>query len=214
MPGRLRAGKLRTAIGREGFEEQMVSRLAGKFEDEIRFFRGWLSRPKTVGSIVPTSTIAARSMASVVRPDSGLPVLEIGPGTGVITRQILARGVAPQNLYLVEYCEDFVVSLRNGFAGVNVIEGDAFHLDTTLGDMRDAVFDCVVSGMPLLNFPVAQRIALVESVLDRVPPGRPLIQFTYGPRPPAPAGGGNYKVAHYDFVLRNIPPARLWTYSR
>ncbi len=205
-------------MGQEGFEDRMsanlASRLAGKFEDEIRFFRGWLNGPRTVGSIVPTSTIAARSMASVVRPHSGLPVLEIGPGTGVITRQILARGVAPRDLYLIEYCEDFVIALRKSFAGVNVIQGDAFQLDTTLGDMREARFDCVVSGMPLLNFPVSQRIALVESLLDRLPAGRPLIQFTYGPRPPAPAGGGNYKVAHYDFVLRNIPPARLWTYSR
>lgn len=192
----------------------LASRLAGRFEDELRFFRGWLNGPRMVGSIVPTGAVAARSMASVVRPESGLPVLEIGPGTGVITRQILARGIAPKDLYLIEYSEDFVAALRSGFAGVNVIHGDAFQLEATLGDMRGAMFDCVVSGMPLLNFPVAQRIALVESLLDRLPAGRPLIQFTYGPRPPAPAGGGNYKVAHHDFVLRNIPPARLWTYSR
>ena len=58
--------------------------LAEKFDDELRFFRGWIDRPKSVGSIVPTSSIAARRMASVVDPHSGLPVLEIGPGLGMV----------------------------------------------------------------------------------------------------------------------------------
>jgi phosphatidylethanolamine/phosphatidyl-N-methylethanolamine N-methyltransferase len=179
--------------------------LAEKFDDELKFFRG---------SIVPTSSIAARRMASVVDPSSGLPVLEVGPGTGVITRAILALGVKPENLYLVEYSPDFVRHLRMLFPGVNVIQGDAFNLDETLGDKRGMVFDSVVSGVPLLNFPVPQRVRYVEGLLDRIPPGRPIMQLTYGPLSPVPAGRGNYRVEHFDFVLRNIPPTQLWVYRR
>ena len=80
--------------------------LAEKFDDELKFFKGWIDRPKAVGSIVPTSSITARKMASIVNPASGLPVLEVGPGTGVITRAILARGVKPENLYALEYSPD------------------------------------------------------------------------------------------------------------
>jgi phosphatidylethanolamine/phosphatidyl-N-methylethanolamine N-methyltransferase len=178
--------------------------LAEKFDDELKFFKGWIDKPKAVGSIVPTSSIAARRMASVVDARSGLPVLEVGPGTGVVTRAILARGVRPENLYLVEYSPDFVGHLRSQFPGVNVIQGDAFDLDETLGEKRGMVFDSVVSGVPLLNFPVSQR----------VPTGRPIMQLTYGPLSPVPAGRGNYKVEHYDFVLRNIPPTQLWVYRR
>ncbi|RWM78212.1 MAG: SAM-dependent methyltransferase, partial [Mesorhizobium sp.] len=86
--------------------------LAEKFDDELKFFKGWIDKPKAVGSIVPTSSITARKMASVVNPKSGLPVLEVGPGTGVITRAILAQGVKPENLYAVEYSTDFVRHLR------------------------------------------------------------------------------------------------------
>ena len=188
--------------------------LAEKFDDELKFFKGWIDKPKTVGSIVPTSTIAARRMASVVNPDSGLPVLELGPGTGVITRAILARGVKPENLYSIEYSNDFVRHLTAQFPGANIIKGDAFDLDTTLGDRRGMVFDSVVSGVPLLNFPVAQRIRYIEDLLGRIPPGRPIMQLTYGPLSPVPAGRGDYKVEHYDFVLRNIPPTQLWVYRR
>ena len=115
--------------------------LATKFDDELRFFKGWIDKPKAVGSIVPTSSVTARRMASVIDPNSGLPVLEVGPGTGVITRAILARGIKPENLLAVEYSEDFVRHLKKHYPGVDVIQGDAFDLDKTLGDKRDMIFD-------------------------------------------------------------------------
>ncbi|MER8545696.1 phospholipid N-methyltransferase PmtA [Mesorhizobium sp. M0684] len=188
--------------------------LAEKFDDELKFFKGWIDKPKAVGSIVPTSSITAGKMASIVDPTSGLPVLEVGPGTGVITRAILAQGIKPENLYAVEYSTDFVRHLRQLYPGVNVIEGDAFNLDATLGDKRDLIFDSVISGVPLLNFPVAQRIAYVESLLDRIPAGRPIVQLTYGPLSPIPPGRGDYTVEHFHFVIRNIPPTQLWIYRR
>ncbi|RWF76279.1 MAG: methyltransferase domain-containing protein [Mesorhizobium sp.] len=188
--------------------------LAEKFDDELKFFKGWIDKPKAVGSIVPTSSTTARKMASVVNPNSGLPVLEVGPGTGVITRAILAQGVKPENLYAVEYSPDFVRHLRQLYPGVNVIEGDAFNLDATLGDKSGLTFDSVISGVPLLNFPVAQRIAYVESLLDRIPTGRPIVQLTYGPLSPIPPGRGDYTVEHFHFVIRNIPPTQLWIYRR
>lgn len=188
--------------------------LASKFDDELRFFKGWIDKPKAVGSIVPTSSVTARRMASVIDPDAGLPVLEVGPGTGVITRAILARGIKPENLYAVEYSEDFVRHLETHYPGVNVIRGDAFDLDATLGDKRGLVFDSVISGVPLLNFPVARRVAYLEDLLDRIPAGRPVVQLTYGPMSPIPAGRGDYTVKHFDFVIRNIPPTQLWIYRR
>jgi len=187
---------------------------AEKFDDELRFFKGWIDRPKSVGSIVPTSSVTARRMASVIDLNSGLPVLEVGPGTGVITRAILARGVKPKNLYTVEYSPEFVRHLRQHFRDVNVIEGDAFDLGRTLGDRQDLRFDSVISGVPLLNFPVERRIAYLESLLDRIPHGRPVVQLTYGPRSPIPPGIGDYTVEHFHFIIRNIPPTQLWIYRR
>ena len=188
--------------------------LAEKFDDELKFFKGWMDKPKAVGSIVPTSSITARRMASVIDIDSRLPVLEVGPGTGVITKAILARGVRPENLYTVEYSTNFVRHLRRLYPAVNVIEGDAFNLADTLGDKRDMTFDCAISAVPLLNFPVGRRIAYLENLLERIPTGRPVMQITYGPLSPVPAGKGDYTVKHFDFIMRNIPPAHLWVYRR
>lgn len=191
-----------------------LQRLTRRFDEELKFIKGWIDQPRAVGAMLPTSSVTARRMASVVNPESGLPVLELGPGTGVITKAILERGVAPEKLYSIEYSADFVEHLIEQFPGVNIIEGDAFNLDETLGENRGLTFDTIVSGVPLLNFPVEQRVAYVEDLLDRVPPGRPIVQLTYGPKSPVPAGKGNYVVEHLDFVLRNFPPTQLWLYRR
>lgn len=188
--------------------------LAAKFDEELRFFRGWMDKPKAVGSIVPTSGVTARRMASIVRPDCNDLVLELGPGTGVITRAILAQGIKPENLVSVEYSADFVERLNRDMPGVNFVHGDAFDLATTLAPWKDRQFDSVVSAIPLLNFPVPTRVSLMESLLDLLPAGRPVIQITYGAVSPVPAGKGSYKVERFDFIVRNIPPAHLWIYTR
>ncbi len=185
-----------------------------KFDEELKFFKGWIDKPKAVGAIVPTSSVTSRRMASIINPDSGLPVLEIGPGTGVITKAILARGIKPEELYTVEYSPNFVRHLRRLYPQVNVIEGDAFNLDEALGEKRDTIFDCVISAVPLLNFPIGRRVAYLQDLLGRIPTGRPVMQITYGPLSPIPAGKGDYSVKHFDFIMRNIPPAHLWVYRR
>lgn len=193
---------------------RLKERLGKKFDEEIRFFRGWKNNMKAVGSITPTSGVTARRMASVINPHSGLPVLELGPGTGVITKAILGCGVAPEKLFSVEFSTDFYQHLVRTFPGVNFINGDAFDLDKTLGDARDQTFDSVISAVPLLNFPMHQRVSLITDLLSRMEPGRPVIQISYGPMSPVIAMPDRYQISHYDFVVRNIPPAQLWVYKR
>ena len=86
-----------------------LRRFAEKFDDELKFFKGWIDKPRAVGSIVPTSSVTARRMASIIDTSSGLPVLEVGPGTGVITKAILGRGVkpsdsTPSNIRMISSC--------------------------------------------------------------------------------------------------------------
>lgn len=195
-------------------ELRLKERLGRKFDEEIRFFKGWIDGPKSVGAILPTSAVTARRMASVINPASGLPVLELGPGTGIITKAIIDRGVAAENIVSIEYSTDFYQHLKRTIPGVNFINGDAFDLDTTIGDWKDRKFDAVISAIPMLSFPMEKRIALLEDLLDRMPPGRPVVQITYSPVSPIDARPDRFHIRHLDFVVRNIPPAQLWVYSR
>ena len=190
----------------------LVRQFRSRFSDELRFLSGLKRQPKAVGAIWPTGQIMARRMASVVDPNSGLPVLELGPGTGVITHAILERGIAHKLLHAVEFSQSFAEQLKLRFPAIHVHIGDAFNLNDTLGASAPRHFDCAISALPLLNFPMAMREKLVRDVLALLPAGRPLIQFSYGPFAPVPVKPGSWSVERYDFVLRNIPPARLWIY--
>jgi phosphatidylethanolamine/phosphatidyl-N-methylethanolamine N-methyltransferase len=185
----------------------------GPLSDNLRFFRALIARPKNIGAIVPSGPALARAIARQIDPHRPGPVLELGPGTGVITQAILERGVAPADLTLIEYDEDFARHNAARFAGVQVIQGDAFDLVKTLGARFERPFTAIVSGLPLLNFPVAMRRRLVEGALGHLAPGAPLVQFSYGPHAPvAPPAG--YGVARAATVWANIPPARVWVYRR
>ncbi len=193
----------------------LKEKIEQKFDEEIRFFKGWIDKPKRVGAILPTSSITARKMASVINPQSGLPVLELGPGTGIITKAILERGVAPEKLVSVEFSTDFYNHLVENFPGVNFINGDAFDIENTLGEKwKGQQFDSVVSAIPLLSFPMYRRVQLINALLDLLPPGRPVVQITYSPVSPVIAWPDDYHIEHFDFVVRNIPPAQLWIYRK
>jgi phosphatidylethanolamine/phosphatidyl-N-methylethanolamine N-methyltransferase len=138
-------------------------------------------------------------------------VLELGPGTGVITEAILNRGIAPERLTLVEYDREMAARLARRFPGVRVIEGDAFDLPRTLGPLAAQTYSGIVSGLPLLNFPTLRRRAYVEGVCRLLSPGAPLVQFSYGVNAPvmAPPGFGVTRAA---LIWANLPPARVWVY--
>jgi phosphatidylethanolamine/phosphatidyl-N-methylethanolamine N-methyltransferase len=189
----------------------LKDRFKNKFSEELRFWNGLKSQPKTVGAVWPTGPVMARSMASIVNTDAELPVLELGPGTGAITKAIMERGLAPSKLHAVEFSPQFARELRLRFPTIHVHEGDAFNLSASVGDMH---FDCAISALPLLNFPSDMRVQFIIDVLARLPRSRPLIQFSYGPAAPVPAKSGQFSVERHDFVLRNIPPARIWIYRQ
>src|SRR5215469_8011023 len=155
--------------------------------DNLRFLRALIARPKLVGAVAPSSRALARAIADEVDPARPGPILELGPGTGVITQALLERGLVPERLTAVEYDPDFAGGIAARFPGVQVIQGDAFDLTHTLGQRHAERFAAIVSGIPLLNFPVARRRAYVEGLMHRLLPGAALIQFSYGLHAPAPA---------------------------
>ena len=180
--------------------------------DNLRFLRALITRPKHVGAVAPSSRALGRAIADQVDPSRPGPVLELGPGTGAITQALLER-IAPERLTAVEYDADFALGITQRFPGVQVIQGDAFDLDRTLGARCEERFAAIVSGIPLLNFPPARRQAYVQGLMERLLPDAPFVQFSYGVHAPAPAPMG-CNVDCAALVWGNLPPARVWVYRK
>src|SRR3984957_20173107 len=100
--------------------------------DELRFLRRLLARPQQIGAIAPSSAVLARAMAREVDPGRPGPILELGPGTGVVTAALIARGVAPERIVSVEFDAELGRLMTERFPRVHVICGDAFDLAQTL----------------------------------------------------------------------------------
>jgi phosphatidylethanolamine/phosphatidyl-N-methylethanolamine N-methyltransferase len=182
--------------------------------DEVRFLKTWASRPLTTGAVTASGKALARAMAAPVDPAWDGVVVELGPGTGAVTAALLERGVAPERLVAIEYNPDFAEHLAERFPGIRVICGDAYDLGATLRKAGVGSVSAVVSSLPLLTRPPMERRALVEAALGILPEGRPLVQFSYAFAPPVAADRGRWSIAATDWIFMNLPPARVWTYSR
>ena len=88
-------------------------------QDFILFAREFFASPFQVAAVSPSSRYLARAMAAGFGAKTG-PVVEFGPGTGQLTRGILAAGVPPTDLTLIEMSADFARHLASEFAGVTV----------------------------------------------------------------------------------------------
>lgn len=181
--------------------------------EHLHFLKGLIARPKNVGAITPSSPALSRAIAQQVDPTIPGRVLELGPGTGVVTEALIERGIEPSRITAIEYDPDFVRMVAARFPGVHVMEGDAFDLRKTLANSDGEAFAAIVSGLPLLNHPVERRRALIEGALAKLKPGAPYVQFSYGTRPPIPAPMGA-TVKRAALILMNLPPARVWVYRR
>ncbi len=184
------------------------------------FLRRWLRNPLSMGAVVPSGRLLAEAMArATVAEVAGRDghVIELGAGTGEVTKALLAAGIPAERLALVEREPELAVFLRRHFPGPRIVEGDAARLPRLLEQQRIGPAAAVVSSLPLLSLPAAIVTGIVHSVFEVLPRGAALVQFTYGPSPPVPKAlreGLHLVGAHGRRIWRNVPPAVVWTFRR
>lgn len=177
--------------------------------DWLNFVQRMARNPRAIGAISPASAALAQAMAAQV--DFSLPgrVLELGPGTGAVTKALIGRGMGPGSVVAIEADATFARLLRARFPGLEVVEGDATDARRL---ERLGPFSAIISSLPLLNFPNHERAALVRELLRLLPPGSPFVQYSYGVKPPLPRSA-EVRITLAAKVWRNMPPARIWVFQ-
>jgi len=185
--------------------------------DDLDFFRLWLRQPLKVGAVVPSGRALAKAMAACI--DAGAPgaVVELGGGTGAVTRAILAAGVVPADLIVVERVAALCRVIAARFPGVRVLYADARDLDALLREAGVAHVKAVVSGLPLLSMEREACRRILAASFAVLGEAGLFVQFTYGPASPIShetraALGIVGERAHW--VVSNLPPATVWRYRR
>src|SRR5262245_40351058 len=164
------------------FEERKGIRI----DDELRFFKTWIEKPLSMGSVTPSGKALARTMASYVDPGIKGPVIELGPGTGPVTEALVAAGVDPSRLVLVEFDPTFCRLLAERYPTATVVQGDAYGLKRLLQTVLGQPAAAVVSGLPLFTKPLKMRLRLLSEAFTLMAPDAPFVQFTYAAISPIP----------------------------
>ncbi|WP_084484927.1 methyltransferase domain-containing protein [Methylosinus sp. LW3] len=185
------------------------------FAAAIPFLREWMRSPRSVAAVLPSGQALASLITKDISAVTG-PVLELGPGTGVFTQALLARGVRQQDLTLIEYGSDFARLLQRRFPEARVLWMDAALLDRH-ELYRDAPVGAVVCGLGFLNMPQEKIAAIVKGAFRYLRQDGAFYFFTYGERcsvPDAVLAELDLEATHVGKTFRNVPPAAVYRITR
>ena len=185
--------------------------------DETLLFLGQMARRmRVLGTAVPSGPVVAKAMVRAVGDlAENKVILELGPGTGSFTRELISR--FPKNrVVAIEFVEAFSKHLEKSMPSVTVVNGCAsdvlFHLEKL--NIHPNEVGAVVSGLPFLSLPdelIPKIMSSIESVLQ---PGGRLVQITFSRK-----GWDRFEMPGFTResvkrVWRNVPPAFVMTFVR
>jgi phospholipid N-methyltransferase len=142
----------------------------------FEFVRQGIRNHTTVGSVLPSSKGLCRGMARVAlerEEGKNLRILEVGPGTGPVTGEMLKQLRQGDSLEGVELNPEFCEILKKRFPKLSI------HQVSILDFEAPHRFDRIVSGLPLANFPAEMVEAIYKKLFELLAPDGTFIMFHY-----------------------------------
>lgn len=192
----------------------MAKKLIATLNDTTLFLQEWLANPKGTGSVVPSSKRLAAAMARWLPEDRDSFVLELGPGTGVVTEALIERGLREEKLVAIERNPKLTDLLRQRFPRAQIICGDAWQMDTLLRNRGIENVGAIMSSLPLLCFSVEQAEVLAQKIRTVLEPNGNWVQYSYGIHKLKPRGASSFQLHASKIVWLNLPPARVSVFQK
>jgi len=139
--------------------------------ERMEFFGAFLRRPARVGAILPSSSALAREMVWNCNLREADTVVELGPGTGAITRMIV-EAIGKETLFFaLELDRRNFHGLRRRFPHVKVYHDSAENMPKYLGQHDRLKADCVISALPWGNMRPKLQSQILGAIFDSLRPG-------------------------------------------
>ena len=175
----------------------------------FRYIKNFI-QDKNVASITPSSTFCVRRVCKHIDFTEPNIIIEYGPGTGVFTREILARQKPGSELHAVELNPDFVEELKKLTGeGYRVHHASAAEVADRLGEEYRNKVDYIVSGIPFSFLDEATKMELLKVSKDLLKPGGKFLAYqTSGHlKEPLTEVFGNVDT---EYEVLNIPPMMIY----
>jgi phosphatidylethanolamine/phosphatidyl-N-methylethanolamine N-methyltransferase len=148
-------------------------------KDIISFVRQAVLHPVSTGAGLPTSRWVATTMANALDIAPGKRFIELGCGTGPMTRQIVAQLDQLHDFFVVELSPAFCKIVQKKFPDVKVYQDTYENLSQLLHMHQWASVDGVISGIPWANFSKDRQCKGVELIHEQLAEGGVFVAFTY-----------------------------------
>jgi phospholipid N-methyltransferase len=176
------------------------------------FFKEFFKNKKLVGSIRPSSKSLTDKMLLPIDFSKAKIIVELGPGTGVFTREILERMAPDAQLLVFELHDQFYHNLKTTIADkrCHFIHDSAEKIGQYLEHYNVHKADVVVSSLPLANFSKDLRGSIVSAAKNSLSKNGVMTQFQYSLQ------SKNYLKSKFprvkvNYTFWNFPPAFVYT---
>jgi phospholipid N-methyltransferase len=177
-----------------------------KLSDSLNLIKSF----KTSGTITPSSKVLIKTLLAPIDFESARCIIELGPGTGCVTRSILERMHADCVLICFEVNSDFIEQLNAlQDARLRVVNACASSIRTILDDLDILEVDHIVSSLPLALIDDDVVASILESVRSNLREGGRFLQYQYSLNNYAELKP-IFKDVKLDFTFRNMPPAFVY----
>jgi phosphatidylethanolamine/phosphatidyl-N-methylethanolamine N-methyltransferase len=176
--------------------------------------------PRTVGAVAPSSRALATEMVRGLDLSASTTVVELGPGTGVVTRAIAERLGPAARALAIDIEPAFVSAIRQRFPRIEAVCGSAADLPALLRARDMFPVDHIISGLPFASLPGEVTATILDAVAASLRPGGTFTTFQYLHGYPTPLAKSFRRAltermgaeALRRVVWRNIPPAFVMTW--
>ncbi len=186
--------------------------------DSLLVMRRFVCRPRRVGAVFASGPGLCRSMVREAGVCEAASIVELGPGTGVITGEILHKKSAESVFFAVELDLVMYRTLREKFPDVAIYNADAAELGHLCDEAGTGCLDAVVSALPFAAFSRRMQSAILEAVVANLAPDGTFVTFAYLQGVGLPSGWRFRHLLHEFFeevtvpsvVWGNLPPALIY----
>src|SRR5205823_10170325 len=189
--------------------------------ENLQFLQAFLKNPLKVGAIAPSSPELAAEMLQGVDADEDNIVLELGVGTGAITKYLLDLIPNDRSYLGIELDGDLVGTLNEKYPDLNIVCGNAsdaysIHKESGFGKVR-----YVVCCLPFVSLPkeVSEGVLIEIEKFMREGCVFRIFQYAHGYYLPPAIKLREFLKNRYGkskrspLVLKNVPPAFTLTWS-
>ena len=165
-----------------------------------------------VGSVIPSSRFLSKKMLQPIDFKRAKVIIELGPGTGVFTKELVMQKHPNCQFVVIELNDAFFEDLKNELQipNVHLVHASAVEISNILRKLKLAKADFILSSLPLSNFPVDLRNQIFNEIKSNLKSGGKLIQFQYS-RGLKKLYGSHFKKVSIDYTVLNFPPAFIYT---